>query len=111
MVMLGAGGGVGHLVTQLAAKVFGQRVIGIDQAGKGDVVKQSEAEVLLDIMKVGQDLPAEVKWYPEGLALLCAQLATSHTPNGSISYDLAVQSLVLGCQAVTLHRLRRQCRA
>ncbi|KAH7007527.1 hypothetical protein EDB80DRAFT_777985 [Ilyonectria destructans] len=92
MVMSGVSGSVGHLVTQLAAKAFGQRVIGIDQASKGDVVKQSGAEVFLDIMKVGQDIPAEVKRYSEGLGVIvcaasniaCAQGVDFLRPGGTM---------------------------
>lgn len=61
LVVSGAGGGVGHLVTQLAAKAFGQRVIGIDQGTKEQVVKDSGAEVFLDVTKFGDDIVAEVK--------------------------------------------------
>lgn len=68
MVVSGTGGGVGYLVTQLAPNVFEQRVIRIDQASKGDD-KQSGAEVFLDVMEIGQDLPADVKRCLEGLCV------------------------------------------
>ncbi|KAL6416271.1 Alcohol dehydrogenase 2 [Ilyonectria robusta] len=68
MVVSGEGGRVGYLVTQMAPNVFEQRVITIDQAGKGDV-KQGGAEVFLDVMEIGQDLPADVKRCLEGLCV------------------------------------------
>ncbi|KAF7552066.1 hypothetical protein G7Z17_g4585 [Cylindrodendrum hubeiense] len=76
MVVLGAGGGVGHLVTQLAAKAFGQRVIGIDQASKEKLVKESGAEVFLDVATQSGDVLAEVTRHSEGLGahtvIVCA---------------------------------------
>lgn len=61
IVVSGAGGGVGHLVTQLAARAFGQRVIGIDQGTKEQVIRDSGAEVFLDVTKFGSDVVTEIK--------------------------------------------------
>lgn len=76
LVVSGAGGGLGHLVTQLAAKAFGQRVVGIDQASKEKVVKESGAEIFLDVGNAGVDLVAEAKRLTDDLGahtvIVCA---------------------------------------
>jgi len=41
---LGAGGGLGHLAVQIAARAMGYRVIGIDHSSKKDLVTKSGAE-------------------------------------------------------------------
>jgi len=57
----GAGGGLGHLVTQIAAKAFGYRVIGIDQASKEEVVKESGAEIFIDAATSSEEMVSQVK--------------------------------------------------
>lgn len=44
IALLGAGGGLGHIATQLASRGFGLRVIGIDHSSKKDLVMKSGAE-------------------------------------------------------------------
>lgn len=61
VVVSGAGGGLGHLVTQLAAKAFGYRVIGIDQASKEEIVKNCGAEVFIDAATSSEELVSQVK--------------------------------------------------
>jgi len=41
---LGAGGGLGHIAVQIAARGMGYRVIGIDHSSKKDLVMESGAE-------------------------------------------------------------------
>lgn len=48
VVLLGAGGGLGHLAVQLASKAFGLRVIGIDAGSKKDLAIECGAEVFID---------------------------------------------------------------
>ncbi|CZT22895.1 probable alcohol dehydrogenase, class V [Ramularia collo-cygni] len=48
IVLLGAGGGLGHLAVQIAAKGLGLRVIGIDHGSKRDLVMECGAEVFID---------------------------------------------------------------
>ncbi|EME48694.1 hypothetical protein DOTSEDRAFT_19212 [Dothistroma septosporum NZE10] len=48
VVLLGAGGGLGHLAVQIAARGMGMRVIGIDAGNKQDLVKECGAEVFID---------------------------------------------------------------
>ncbi|KAI1615938.1 alcohol dehydrogenase II [Exophiala viscosa] len=49
MVVMGAGGGLGHLACQIASNGMGMRVVGIDAVNKQDVVKKSGAEVFLSL--------------------------------------------------------------
>ncbi|GAM85158.1 hypothetical protein ANO11243_031620 [Dothideomycetidae sp. 11243] len=44
VVMLGAGGGLGHIGVQMAARGMGLRVIGIDQGNKEQIIRDSGAE-------------------------------------------------------------------
>nr|POE89288.1 alcohol dehydrogenase 2 [Quercus suber] len=48
IVLLGAGGGLGHLACQIASRGMGMRVIGIDAGSKKDLVLASGAEVFID---------------------------------------------------------------
>jgi len=76
VVVSGAGGGVGHLAVQLAAKAFGQRVIGIDQSAKRNVTRDSGAEEFIDVAQSSGDMVAEVKKITGGLGahavIVCA---------------------------------------
>ena len=51
VALLGAGGGLGHLATQIASKGMGFRVIGIDAGSKKDFVLECGAEVFIDHTK------------------------------------------------------------
>ena len=48
VAVLGAGGGLGHLAVQIAARGMGLRVIGIDAGSKKDFVMECGAEVFID---------------------------------------------------------------
>lgn len=48
VVLLGAGGGLGHLACQIASRGLGMRVIGIDAGSKKDIAIESGAEVFID---------------------------------------------------------------
>ncbi|PNS15679.1 Alcohol dehydrogenase 3, mitochondrial [Sphaceloma murrayae] len=48
VVLLGAGGGLGHLAVQIAARGIGLRVIGVDAGAKKDIVMDSGAEAFVD---------------------------------------------------------------
>jgi propanol-preferring alcohol dehydrogenase len=47
----GAGGGLGHLATQIASKGMAMRVIGLDHGSKEGLVKECGAEAFIDITK------------------------------------------------------------
>ena len=48
VVLLGAGGGLGHLACQIASRGMGLRVIGIDAGSKKDIAMECGAEVFID---------------------------------------------------------------
>ena len=48
IAVLGAGGGLGHLACQIAAKAMGIRVIGIDAGSKRELATECGAEVFID---------------------------------------------------------------
>ncbi|KAL6711333.1 hypothetical protein ACN47E_005864 [Coniothyrium glycines] len=49
VIIMGAGGGLGHLAVQFSAKGIGHRVIGIDHSSKKDIVLDSGAEHFLPV--------------------------------------------------------------
>ncbi|EGE01351.1 alcohol dehydrogenase [Trichophyton equinum CBS 127.97] len=55
VIISGAGGGLGHLATQLASRGLGHRVIGIDHHSKESVVRESGAEHFIDITQFSPD--------------------------------------------------------
>jgi propanol-preferring alcohol dehydrogenase len=59
VVISGAGGGLGHLATQIAAKGMALRVIGVDHGSKEQFVKDCGAEAFLDITKFDDKSIAE----------------------------------------------------
>ncbi|EXJ78133.1 alcohol dehydrogenase [Capronia epimyces CBS 606.96] len=61
VVISGAGGGLGHIGVQIAARGLGLRVIGIDHGSKRGLVEASGAEHFLDFQQfAGDDIVAEV---------------------------------------------------
>ncbi|KAK0653259.1 Alcohol dehydrogenase 2 [Lasiodiplodia hormozganensis] len=66
VVLVGAGGGLGHIAVQLGARGMGYRVIGIDSDGKEDLVLSSGAEHFLPV-SLGKALPDKVKELTGGL--------------------------------------------
>lgn len=65
VVLLGAGGGLGHLAVQIASRGMGLRVIGVDQGSKQDLVRESGAEVFVDHTK--ENVEERVKEVTGGL--------------------------------------------
>ncbi|KAF2666804.1 putative alcohol dehydrogenase [Microthyrium microscopicum] len=63
VVIIGAGGGLGHMAVQLASKAFAMRVIGIDSESKRQLVLDSGAEHFLSFgsRDAPVDTPAEVQ--------------------------------------------------
>lgn len=82
VVISGAGGGLGHLGVQLAAKGMGLRVIGVDHGSKEELVKASGAEHFVDITKFpaddkGEAISAHVKGLTDGLGAHAAVVCTA----------------------------------
>ena len=66
VVLLGAGGGLGHLAVQIASRGMGLRVIGIDQGSKEEFVRKSGAEHFID-HTASKDVAEDVKALTGGL--------------------------------------------
>jgi len=76
VVFFGAGGGLGHLACQIAARGLGLRVIGIDHPSKKDLVLQSGAEHFISHSD-SKDVGADVKGLTGGLGAKAALVLTS----------------------------------
>jgi propanol-preferring alcohol dehydrogenase len=66
VVIMGAGGGLGHLACALASKGLGARVIGIDHGSKKAVADESGVEFFIDFTQT-KDVTAEVMKITGGL--------------------------------------------
>jgi len=67
VVISGAGGGLGHLAIQIAARGMAYRVIGIDHGSKETLVKDCGAEDFIDVTKFDDtSIAEEVKRITEG---------------------------------------------
>lgn len=79
VVIAGAGGGLGSIATQLSAKGFAHRVIGIDAGTKEKLVLKSGAEHFLDVAKFKEDkeIIDEVKRLTDGLGAHAVIVCTS----------------------------------
>lgn len=60
MVVLGAGGGLGHFAVQIASRGMGAQVIGVDHSSKEELVRKSGAVGFVSFDRV-DDAVAEVK--------------------------------------------------
>jgi alcohol dehydrogenase, propanol-preferring len=75
VAIMGAGGGLGHLACQIAAKGMGFRVIGIDAGSKKDFALECGAEVFIDFEK--QKAEDEVKKATGGLGAQAVLVLTA----------------------------------
>ncbi|KAF7846048.1 hypothetical protein BT93_L5453 [Corymbia citriodora subsp. variegata] len=91
VVLLGAGGGLGHLATQMAARGFGMRVIGIDHPSKKDIVMECGAEHFID-HTTSKDVGADVKALTGGLGAQAVLVLTAANP----AYSSAMTVLKFG---------------
>ncbi|KAH6986622.1 alcohol dehydrogenase II [Ilyonectria destructans] len=66
VVIVGAGGGLGHLACQIGSKALGMRVIGIDHGSKAGIVEDSGAEHFINIAQFPRD--AELAAHVRSLA-------------------------------------------
>lgn len=87
VVILGAGGGLGHIAVQFAAKGIGHRVIGIDHSSKKDIVLESGAEHFIPVDGT-DDFPAAVKELTGGLGAHAVVVLTANNAAYATSVDL-----------------------
>jgi len=89
VVVAGAGGGLGHLATQIGARGMALRIIGIDHGNKEKLVKECGAEVFLDITKHDDKSLAEaVKEVTGGLGASAVIVCTA--ANGAYAQALSL---------------------
>lgn len=86
VAVMGAGGGLGHIATQIAAKGMGMRVIGVDHSSKKDLVLSLGAEHFVGI-DTESDVPATVTKLSDGLGVKAVLVLTR-------KFDLAARGQV-----------------
>lgn len=99
VVLLGAGGGLGHLACQIASKGLGLRVIGIDHPSKKDLVLSSGAEHFID-HTTSKDVAADVKALTGGLGAHACLVLTAANPAYATSVNLLRFGGVLVCVGI-----------
>jgi propanol-preferring alcohol dehydrogenase len=95
VVLLGAGGGLGHLAVQFSAKAIGHRVIGIDHSSKKDIILDSGAEHFIPVDGT-TDFVAAVKDLTDGLGAHAVLVLTAN----NAAYDSSVDLLRFGGRVV-----------
>lgn len=91
VVLLGAGGGLGHIATQMGSRGMGMRIIGIDHGSKKDLVLSSGAEHFID-HTTSKDVTADVQALTGGLGAQAVLVLTA--ANGA--YASGMQLLKFG---------------
>ncbi|KAI5256318.1 GroES-like protein [Aureobasidium subglaciale] len=91
VVLLGAGGGLGHIATQMGSRGMGMRIIGIDHGSKKDLVLESGAEHFID-HTTSKDVTADVQALTGGLGAQAVLVLTA--ANGA--YASGMQLLKFG---------------
>jgi propanol-preferring alcohol dehydrogenase len=94
VALLGAGGGLGHIAVQIAAKGMAMRVIGIDADAKKDLVLASGAEHFVGLSE--GDTVAKVFELTNGLGVQAAIVLTA----ANAAYASAPQMLKFGGRMV-----------
>ncbi|KAF2796849.1 alcohol dehydrogenase-like protein [Melanomma pulvis-pyrius CBS 109.77] len=87
VVILGAGGGLGHLAVQFSSKGIGHRVIGIDHSSKKDIILESGAEHFIPIDGTAS-IPDAVKELTNGLGAHAVLVLTANNNAYGSSLEL-----------------------
>ncbi|KAF2428753.1 GroES-like protein [Tothia fuscella] len=90
VVLLGAGGGLGHIATQIAKNGMAMRVIGVDADSKKSLVKDSGAEHFIGLSE--KDIPAKVLELTGGIGAQAAIVLTA----ANAAYASAPQMIKFG---------------
>ncbi|EMC96853.1 hypothetical protein BAUCODRAFT_491924 [Baudoinia panamericana UAMH 10762] len=90
VVLMGAGGGLGHLATQIASRGMGMRVIGIDAGSKKDIAMDCGAEHFIDHTQGNAE--EEVKRITGGLGAQAVLVLTA----ANAAYGMAMTLLKFG---------------
>lgn len=86
VALLGAGGGLGHLAVQIAARGMAMRVIAIDHGSKKDICNDCGAEVFID--HTSQNAEEEVKKATGGLGAQSVLVLTA--ANGAYASSMSL---------------------
>ncbi|SCO91363.1 related to alcohol dehydrogenase, class V [Fusarium oxysporum] len=95
LLVAGAGGGVGHLVCQIAAKAYGHRVVGVDSASKEALVRECGADEFISLEEIQGGPPDQntlvdmVRKLSGGLGVAAAVVCTGHLA----AYDASLECL------------------
>ncbi|KAG9205230.1 hypothetical protein B5807_04936 [Epicoccum nigrum] len=95
VVIMGAGGGLGHLAVQYSARGIGHRVIGIDHSSKKDLVLESGAEHFIPVDGTSS-LAEAVQQLTGGHGAHAVVVCTAHQG----AYDESVNLLRFGGRVV-----------
>ncbi|BEI80840.1 hypothetical protein CcaverHIS002_0113690 [Cutaneotrichosporon cavernicola] len=95
VVIMGAGGGLGHLACSLAANGLGARVIGIDHGSKKDVANANGVEFFIDFTQT-KDVAAKVMEITGGLGAHAVLVLTA----SNAAYGQSLTFLRFGGTAV-----------
>lgn len=95
VVIMGAGGGLGHLAVQYGARAIGHRVIGIDHSSKKDLIMESGAEHFIPVDGT-ESLAEAVKAVTGGHGAHAVVVCTAHQG----AYDESVNLLRFGGRVV-----------
>ncbi|KAF2281598.1 GroES-like protein [Westerdykella ornata] len=87
VVIMGAGGGLGHLAVQFSARGIGHRVIGIDHSSKKDIVLESGAEHFIPVDGT-ENMADEVKKLTSNLGAHAVVVCTSNNAAYGMSLDM-----------------------
>jgi propanol-preferring alcohol dehydrogenase len=91
VVIMGAGGGLGHLACSIASKGIGARVIGIDHGSKKAVAEESGVEHFIDFTQT-KDVFGDVTKLTDGLGAHGVLVLTA----SNVAYAQAPQFLRFG---------------
>lgn len=99
VVLLGAGGGLGHIAAQLGSRGMGYRIIGVDSPGKEDLVRSSGAEHFLP-HTLGKDLPGRIKDLTDGLGASAVIVLTAANSAYAQAVELLREGGTLVCVGI-----------
>ncbi|KAF4313121.1 Alcohol dehydrogenase superfamily zinc-containing [Botryosphaeria dothidea] len=99
VVLLGAGGGLGHIAAQLGSRGMGYRIIGVDSPSKEDLVRGSGAEHFLP-HTLGKDLPGRIKDLTDGLGASAVIVLTAANSAYAQAVELLREGGTLVCVGI-----------
>ncbi|KAH7061544.1 chaperonin 10-like protein [Macrophomina phaseolina] len=99
VVLLGAGGGLGHIAVQLGSRGMGYRIIGVDSPSKESLILSSGAEYFLP-HTLGADLPSRIQELTGGLGAQAVVVLTAANSAYAQAIDLLREGGTLVCVGI-----------